>query len=424
MKRISGLIFSFFFATVCFAQEANIASVRLDEMVQEALEKNPDIVAAKATWDASRKRILASWALPDPMVGMDIMGEMTETRVGPQENRVMASQQIPFPWKLWEKRKVAQAKSRIEEQRYQMIRRDTLYQLKKTFYEMYEADASLLVIENIHGILSKFEEVSQSRYANQSGGQRDVAKAQAEVSMTMEQQLMFTQRRESQAVFVNALLNRSPMQAMETIAQPAKPELTLTFTELMNKAVEYRQEIKEREAILNESQHAKRLAQLENIPDANVGFVYTQVGGGTTTSPEDGKDSWMIPVSINVPLWQNRIIPEIQAAKQEVKAAEAKLLGARNETFYRVRDAYLRYESSSKIVTLYETAVLPQAELALNSDQSGYEAGKTDFLNLLDSERVYLNAKLSYVRIYTEMLKSYTDLVYVTGLEDEKEQAK
>lgn len=418
MKKLT-FVFVFFLVQVGFIQ-ASEPNIQLKTLVEEALERNPDVLAAEAVWKAADKRILASWALPDPMIGMDIMGEMTETRVGPQENRVTVSQKIPFPWKLWEKRKVAKAKARAEQERYLIVRRDTLYQLKQVFYALYEADASLGVIDEIHGTLKKFEEVSQARYANQSGGQRDVAKAQAEVSMTLEQKFMFVQRRESQVAFLNALLDRSPMEALGAIRQPAKPELTLTFTELMNKAVAYRQEIKERAAILEQSRHEKKLAELENIPDVDVGFVYTQVGGGTTTSPEDGKDSWMIPVSVNVPLWQNRIIPEMRAANEEVKAAEAKLLGARNETFYRLRDAYLRFDSAFKIVTLYETAVIPQAELALRSDQSGYEAGKTDFLNLLDSERVYLNAKLSYIRVYTEMLNSYADLAYITGLDAEE----
>ena len=60
---------------------------------------------------------------------------------------------------------------------------------------------------------------------------------------------------------------------------------------------------------------------------------------------------------------------------------------------------------------------MPQANLALSSDQAGYESGKTGFLDLLDSERVYLNAKLSEVQFHAEALKSYADLVWATGLD-------
>ena len=66
-------------------------------------------------------------------------------------------------------------------------------------------------------------------------------------------------------------------------------------------------------------------------------------------------------------------------------------------------------------MTLYESGVLPQSELALNSDKAGYEAGRTDFLGLLDSERVYLDAKLGYLKIFTEALKSRADLDRAAG---------
>ena len=46
-----------------------------------------------------------------------------------------------------------------------------------------------------------------------------------------------------------------------------------------------------------------------------------------------------------------------------------------------------------------------------------FKAGKSSFLDLLDSERVYLNAKLSGIQFHAEALKSYADLSWATGLD-------
>ena len=189
------------------------------------------------------------------------------------------------------------------------------------------------------------------------------------------------------------------------------------MVELVNLAIQNRQEIKEMETMVEKSKHEKTLAKLANIPDLNIGFEYTQVGNGTTTDEMDGRDSWMFPIRFNIPIWQNRNIPAIQEAQKRVEVANAKLLEAKNTTYYEVKDAYYRYDSASKIAELYETAVVPQAQLALSSDQAGYEAGKSDFLNLLDSERVYLNAKLNQIQFFTQALKSYSDLIRATGLD-------
>jgi outer membrane protein TolC len=398
------------------------AEVRLEDLIQRAREANPDLIAAQADWLAAKKRIWIDSSLPDPMGGYDLMGSMTETRVGPQKNRFMISQEVPFPLKLVEKGKMAGDEVRAAYQRYLAVERDLRNELTKAHAELYFVDASLTTLEGIKDLLKKFESVAQARYSDLSGNQRDVAKAQAEVSMSLEKLFVLKQRRESAAALINAILNRDPMDLLGMAVRPERPVLNRSLIELVNLAVLNRQEIKEMEAMVSKSQRQKRLAKLAYIPDLNVGFEYVRVGAGSTSeAPDmDGRDSWMFPLRINIPLWQNRIIPEIQEAQKKLEASQARLLKAKNATFYEVKDAYYRFDSAAKIVELYQTAVIPQAKLALTADQAGYEGGKTDFLNLLDSERVYLNAALTEIEIFTEAVKSYADLVRATGLDFER----
>lgn len=402
-------------------EEAIPAALNLDAILLDASQKNPDILAAKADWLAMKKRVWIDSSLPDPMGGYDIMGAMTETRLGPQKNRFMVSQEVPFPLKLVEKGKMANDDARAAYQRYLAVARNVANQLTKLYDELYFIDASLETLDSVKGLLKKFEQVAQSRYSNMSGEQRDVAKAQAEVSMSLEKIFMLKRDREIVAAMINALLDRDPMLPVGKASPPPSPVLSKSLIDLVNLAVQNRQEIKEMEALASKSRRAKTLAKLAYIPDINVGFEYTRVGSGSTEMPPDmdGRDSWMFPVRFNIPLWQNRIIPEIQEAKNRAEADAKRLLGVKNKTFYEVKEAFHRYKNSTEVASLYETAVIPQAELALSADQAGYEAGKTDFLNLLDSERVYLNAKLSHVQFFTEALKAYADLVRATGLDFE-----
>jgi outer membrane protein TolC len=390
-------------------------TLRLPDLIQQALEKNPEIAAAKAEWLASKKAILASWALPDPMGGYDIMGSMVETAAGPQEQNFMISQEIPFPAKLWEKRKEAKAESQAVYARYRAFERDITNKLTQLYYQLYYIDASLDTLVEVKELLKKIEGVAQARYSNLSGTQRDVAKAQTEFSMNLEKFYTLQQQRESVAAQMNALLDQDPMTAIGKAMLLPKPVVDRSLVELINLAVQNRQEIKEAEAMAAKTRYSKRLAQLAYFPDVNVGFQYTQVG--KDMPEQSGKDTWMFPLRFDIPLWQNRIIPEIQEAKKLEEAQKAKLLGVKNQTFFEVKDAFYRFTSASKIADLYEVAIVPQSKLALSADQAGYESGKTDFLDFLDSERVYLNAKLSQVQFYTEALKAYADLSWATGLD-------
>jgi len=412
------------FISVSFAEEQdtkwqdNLESqeIQLEELTEVALKRNPDIQEARAKWGAAQKRIPQSWALPDPVFGIDIVGEETQTRVGPQDSRISFTQKIPFPLKLLKKYQVAQKEAEEARENYRAINQEIRNQLNQAYFALYEVDASIEVIREVHDLLKKFEGVAQARYANIGGTQRDVAKAQAEVSLTLEQLMLLAQRRESLVGLINSLLNRSPLLGLGQAIRPNLPGMHQTLPELVSMAQINRQEIKAMEARVAKARHQKSLAKLENMPDVQFGFSYTFVGNGKTNAPDDGNNSWMFPLRVNVPLWQNRIIPHIQEAQKDVEAAWAKLLSVQNEAFYEVKDAHVRFKTGAKIVNLYETAVIPQANLALTSDQAGYEAGKTDFLNLLDSERVYLNAKLTHIKIYAETLRSFADLERATGL--------
>ena len=392
-------------------------SLRLQDLIQQALEKNPEIVAAKAEWLASKKRILASWTLPDPMGEYDIMGSMVETMTGPEKNRFMISQEIPFPAKLWEKRKAAKAEAESVHARFRALEQDITNKLTQLYYQLYYIDASLDTLAEVKGLLKKIEGVAQVRYSNLSGPQRDVAKAQTEFSLSLEKLYTLEQQRESVAAQMNALLDQDPMTAIGKAMLPSKPVVNQSLVELINLAVQNRQEIKEAEAMAAKTHYSKRLAQLAYFPDINVGFEYIRIGDGSTTAPNDGKDAWMFPLRVNLPVWQNRIIPEIQEAKKLEEAQKAKLLAVKNQTFFEIKDAYYRFTSASKIADLYEAAIIPQAKLALSADQAGYEGSKTTFLDFLDSERVYLNAKLLRVQFLAEALKAYANLSWATGLD-------
>ena len=403
----------------------NQKTLKLETLIQTALQKNPSIMAAHADWMASKKNVWIDTALPDPMIGYDIMGAMRETRVGPESQRFMVSQEIPFPLKLWEQGKIAGDEARAAYYQYLGVQRDMVQEMTKLYYELYYVDASLAALEEIKEVLKKFEGVAEARYANLSGTQRDAAKAQAEVSMSLEKKYSLEAERESLIAMLNALCDQDPMNSLDSPELPDKPVLQHSLIELVNLAIQNREEIKEMEAMLKKSSHEKVLAHLNNIPDLNIGFEYDKVDSGMTAEEDDGKDSWMFPLRINVPLWQQKNFAMIKKAGAEQKSREAKLIEAKNKTYYEVKDAYYKFQSAMKTAELYETAVIPQAQIALNSDLAGYESGKSSFLDLLDSERVYLNAKLTYVRLFTEGLKSHVDLVRATGLDFErKEESK
>jgi len=160
----------------------------------------------------------------------------------------------------------------------------------------------------VHIKVEQIDSVYTRRYAEGQVTQRDAAKAQIEVSLTLEQLYLLEEKRALVVGALNMLMDRNPLSDLGEVAQPEKPEIVQTLVELITAARENRPEVKKADAQVKGEQHTRRLAWMENLPDVSAGFTYTWVGNGFTTNADDGKDSWMFPLAISVPLWQNRII--------------------------------------------------------------------------------------------------------------------
>jgi len=418
---ISMSVFLFFSSSSRLpAQETVQPSVPLEGLLQEAVANNRGLEAAREELQAARHRVPQSSALPDPVAGYAVMGPMLETPLGPQKDVYEFEQMIPFPGKLLERRKVALAEVDAASARLKQVERELVLNVSQTYYDLYAVDATIGAVEEILDLLKQFEAVAGSRYASRQGEQRDVAKAQAKVSETLQQLFVLRQQRQTLAAFLNALLARGSSQPLAGVVPPVLPKLELSLDQLLQQSRENRPELLEAAAMRGRQEHAHALAKYEYMPDISVGFQYTRIGGGMTSDPEDGRDAWMVPLKVTLPLWQNRIIPAVLEAKRDLNASEANLREAENFAEYEIKNAYYRFTAGRQVVELYENALIPQAKLAFSSDQAGYEAGRTDVLNFLDSEEVYRNAKIAYYQALADALKNFAAIERAAGIDIEK----
>ncbi len=95
--------------------------------------------------------------------------------------------------------------------------------------------------------------------------------------------------------------------------------------------------------------------------------------------------------------------------------AEATLLAKRNEIALAVRKALDEVSRTDEQMRLYKEAIIPQAEMSLESAVSGYQVDKVDFLTLLDNQLTLFNLELEYERVLVEHEVSVVDLEAAIG---------
>ena len=86
----------------------------------------------------------------------------------------------------------------------------------------------------------------------------------------------------------------------------------------------------------------------------------------------------------------------------------------------RIRDLYSSAKTSEHHLHLYDTGIIPQARLALQSTTSNYQVGKTDFLSLLESQSLLLKYQLMEQEELVNLHKTLSMIGEMTGDEHEK----
>ena len=83
----------------------------------------------------------------------------------------------------------------------------------------------------------------------------------------------------------------------------------------------------------------------------------------------------------------------------------------------KVKEGVVKVETADRIRTLYETSLLPQAELSFESALKNYQSGRVDFLMLLDTERLFKKTRLDYIKAAINYYKRLVSLEGIVGEE-------
>jgi len=420
MKKIISyflFVLVFFGTFPLFSQEMPKGKTGLSELIQEALRQNPQIKAARNEWQAVLKNIPQAKSLPDPMLSYSHFGQSVETRLGPQRNKLSLSQKFPFFGKLSLKGEIVQSAALIFEEQYNAVKADIVLKVKKSYFSIFWFDKALKISREEKDVLRRLSRIARKKYETGAANQQDVLKAQLEISRVTDKILILEQGKKGVVAGLNSLLNRSPDSFLGEAEELQIPVLKVELKDLYEWAKELRPELRKARFFIEKNERSLKLAKKNYYPDFKIMVDYIDIGGGTTTNVKDGRNSWMASVGINIPIWRGKLHASEAEAAIKIDASRESYKNVENKTLSRVNELFFEVNTASEEVNLYKYSLLPQAEQSLKASEVGYLAGKVDFLNLLDSERMLLQIKIGYFKAIADLGKSIAQLERIVGKE-------
>jgi outer membrane protein TolC len=385
-------------------------------LVGEAVENNPEILAAHKKSDVFREKIPQASALEDPMLGLGIVNLPTNFSFRDEDmtmKEISISQQFPFPGKRPLMREMAEKEADAASKEIENKTNRIIKEVKTAFYDLSHIYRATEVTQRNKQILESLTKIAETRYATGEGIQQDVLKAHVEISKMVDELIMLDQKRTAEEARLCSILNRPEACSL------GEPELLIfrrfpvAVEALQEAALDSNPTLKAMKTMIEAKEKAHGLAKLDHYPDFTVRFAY----GQRDESPEmERRDMLTGMVEINIPIfYKSKQSRKVAEALADIQTIQAEYRAMKNEIFYMVASMASMVQRTGRQLELYKTGIIPQASLQVKSALSAYTVNKIDFMTLLDSQMTLYRYELEYHEALTEYEKNLASLEATVG---------
>jgi len=394
--------------------------IRVEPLVQEALEKNPKIFAAREKHAALKEKIPQAGALEDPMLGLGVVNLPNNFDFNEEDmtmKEVSVSQKFPFPGKRGLSEEIAAKEAEAGGIEVDDIANQVARDVKTAFYDLSHVYRAMEVTQRYKSLLEELVKIAQTRYSLGLSIQDDIIRNQVEISKMVDDLIMLEQKKRAVAAKLNYLLNRPRNSPLGRPAEFEFKRMTFSIEELQQQALADNPMLKALKQDIAGRTKNVALAKKDYLPDFGIRFAYGQ--------REDRLDMYTGMVELNLPIFikskQERKVAEAYA---DVRSAQAKYDGAQNEILYMIADMGSMVQRLERKIDLYRTGIIPQARLQIDTAMSAYMVNKADFMTLLDSRMRLYRYELDYHEALTDYEKSLAALEAAVGTTLSPEVAK
>lgn len=382
-----------------FAQTAP-AGADLRALIEELVKTNPEIRAARFRYEAATKRPSQRSSLPDPkLTFVDFGVGQPFSRLNVSDFAYLGfgvSQEVPFPGKLQLAGEEARKEAESEGELYRAVVLEATSHLKLAYFDWFSVAKSIEITRKNRDLLERFEKIARARYSVGKGIQQDVLKAQVEMSALAQQLEVLEQREATLQAKINSLLNRPGETPLGRPAEVRRSTLKLELDKLAELIERNSPRLRARQVQVEGRNVGIERARKDYRPDFNFGFQWQK-----TAAPF--RDYYMAVAEVKIPLyfWRKQrygveeAVARFEESRQEYQATRQDLLFA-------AREQYLIARTSERLLELYESGLIPQSSLSLESALAGYEVGTVDFLTLINNLMTLLSFEMQY---YEEIAK-------------------
>ena len=390
----------------------------LEWCLRRAHEANPALATAVARADAADQRIDPAGALDDPRLGYEASnvptGDLDFSSTPLSGHQFGLRQKLPFPGLLSNRREAARHGAEASHRRVEDRILVTDAAVESVWSELAFAQRALVITDRNIALLRQLAATAESLYRVGVGLQQDVLRAQVELTALLQERLRREEAIERAEAGLVALLDLPPDSELPQTTPLDLAAEKPALSELLSSLEEKNARFKSARARVEEARLGIRVAELEGLPDVDLGIGY-RVRNDVAGDPVNGDDFLTAGLTIRLPLDRSKWRARVAEQRALLRSAESQLREVRANLYADARAAHAELVRASSEETLLATGLVPQARQSLEASRSAYKVGSVEFLSLLDSQVRLLDSELRLVRARADKRLAFAALETAFG---------
>ncbi len=401
VRLLLSLLFLIFFGTCVRAQP-------LDSLRAELRRENPELRALLLDYEAALTISAQQTQLPDLEIGAGVFILPVETRTGPQQFRVGATQMLPWPGKLAALARVADARARPLLEQVAARQLTLIYQLEVAYYRLAGLAARATVLRESLDQYASLDRLALRRVETARGSSVEVYRIQLQRQAVTRQLEELRHLGQQEMVTINELLNRPADTQVEARVDLAgqvaatldfAPDLAADDPELGHhpglKIYQWQQEA---------NRAAIALSKVDERPDFGLGVDYIATGRRDDLNPpRNGRDVILPRAMVRIPVSKGKFTARRQEEEVRILALEARREATENEFRAAIRRALNAIDNAAnERYFLGEQARVIEATLAIA--RSEFANGQRPLDELLRLENQLIEYRMQAVMAATTIL--------------------
>ena len=396
------------------AWAATDPALNVNQLVEVAVEVNPQIRAAKEQWEAAQHQILQNYAPADPT--FTYSNVLSHKDFDAAVHAHAFSESFQFPGEAFLQADEAKRTAEIARLGYEAAIRNLRAGVETGYYQVL-LDQALIDVnaENIKN-LRQVLEVTKIQWEASQAAQSDFILAELNLAQYELQQRQYETNLLNDEVALNQMLYRKPGSPLNLDRRIQLKRIELPVDKAVDMAIHMRQEILQAALAEKNSTTALTLAQMEYLPNYTLGYEFDYILQPGAQPLPGVTQGHTFSIGFNLPIffWIHQR-EDVESARHSLEAARYNLNSTLSQTEASVTQLYQSAGFALVSAQKYSESLIPLARQNFKVSLIAYQTGKVDFLTLSAALQSSYATRVTYLQNANQFLAGRIALEQAIG---------